>query len=101
MLRESFSYKRIRYAHNFEDAKVNQQHLPKELEGTKYYSPTDRGFEKTIPVFYLKTLSEIQDLCVKKYKKNTPVLTVDMDKTDFKNNKKDRKGLLNLIKRAL
>ncbi len=60
-----------------------------------------RGYEKTIPAFYLKILSETQDLCVKKYKKNTPVLTIDMDKTDFKKNKKDKNQLLNSIKMAL
>jgi len=75
--------------------KTNHKNLKKNIIKRK------RSYEKTIPAFYLKTLSETQDLCVKKYKKNTSVLTIDMDKLDFKNNKKDRKKLLNLIKKAL
>ncbi len=31
-----------KYAHNFKDAKVDQQHFPKELKGRKYTSPTDQ-----------------------------------------------------------
>ena len=34
-----------KYAHDFPDAKVAQQHLPDNLKGRKYYQPTDRGFE--------------------------------------------------------
>jgi len=37
--------KNYKYAHNFEDAKVDQQHLPDKLKGKKYYFPTDRGLE--------------------------------------------------------
>lgn len=33
------------YAHDAEDAKVDQQHLPEALEGRVYYRPTSRGFE--------------------------------------------------------
>jgi putative ATPase len=33
------------YAHDFPDAKVDQQHLPDRLKGRRYYRPTDRGFE--------------------------------------------------------
>lgn len=36
------------YAHNFKDALVEQQHLPKQLEGRKYYFPSERGWEKEI-----------------------------------------------------
>lgn len=60
-----------------------------------------RDYEKNIPIFYLKTLSEIQDLCVKKYKKRIPVLTINMDKTDLKKNKKDRDKFFRIIKKAL
>jgi len=38
--------KGYKYAHNFENAKVDQQHLPDKLKGKKYYLPTDRGLEK-------------------------------------------------------
>ncbi len=40
--------KGYKYAHDYEDAKVEQQHLPDELKDAKYYLPTDRGFEKVI-----------------------------------------------------
>lgn len=40
--------KGYQYAHNFEDAQVNQQHLPDELSGRRYYEPTDRGIEARI-----------------------------------------------------
>jgi len=40
--------KNYRYAHNFPDAQVSQQHLPDKLVGTKFYKPTDRGLEKKI-----------------------------------------------------
>jgi putative ATPase len=33
------------YAHDSADAVVNQQHLPENLSGRRYYIPTDRGFE--------------------------------------------------------
>lgn len=34
-----------KYAHDFEGAKVEQQHLPDRLVGRVYYEPTDRGWE--------------------------------------------------------
>ena len=34
-----------RYAHDHEDAVVDQEHLPATLAGRRYYEPTDRGFE--------------------------------------------------------
>ncbi len=37
-----------KYAPNFENSRVEQEHLPKELKGKKYYEPSDRGFEKEI-----------------------------------------------------
>lgn len=37
--------KGYKYAHDHEGAKVDQQHLPAELEGRVYYEPTDRGWE--------------------------------------------------------
>ena len=36
------------YAHDFEGAAVAQQHLPDNLAGRRYYTPTGRGFEATI-----------------------------------------------------
>jgi len=40
--------KGYKYAHDFPDAKVEQEHLPEPLRGKRFYHPTDRGFEETI-----------------------------------------------------
>jgi putative ATPase len=40
--------KGYKYAHDFPDHVVEQEHLPKELEGNKYYFPSDSGEEKQI-----------------------------------------------------
>jgi putative ATPase len=40
--------KGYKYAHNFKDGYIIQEHLPKELKDKRYYFPTDRGFEKEI-----------------------------------------------------
>ncbi len=37
--------KGYKYAHDFEGAIVDQEHLPEALRGRRYYQPTDRGFE--------------------------------------------------------
>ena len=37
--------KGYKYAHDFKDAQVEQEHLPPSFRGRKYYRPTDRGFE--------------------------------------------------------
>ena len=48
-LMEKLGYgKGYRYAHNFPGYIVDQEHLPEELKGRKYYSPSDSGYEKTI-----------------------------------------------------
>lgn len=40
--------KNLKYPHNYPDAVVNQQYLPDNLKGKKYYEPKDIGFEKEI-----------------------------------------------------
>jgi putative ATPase len=40
--------KEYKYAHDFEDTYVDQQHLPDKIDGTRYYHPTDRGYESRI-----------------------------------------------------
>ncbi len=42
--------KDYKYAHDYRDAYVAQDYLPRELAATqtRFYSPTDRGYEKTI-----------------------------------------------------
>jgi putative ATPase len=37
-----------RYAHDFADAQVDQEHLPPNLSGRRYYYPTDYGFEAKV-----------------------------------------------------
>ena len=37
-----------RYAHDEEGRIADQQHLPDELVGKRFYEPTERGYEKTI-----------------------------------------------------
>ena len=37
--------KGYKYAHDFPQAKVEQEHFPKSLRGRRYYFPTERGFE--------------------------------------------------------
>lgn len=40
--------KGYQYAHSFENAKVDQQHLPDQIRNQKFYHPTDRGLEAKI-----------------------------------------------------
>ncbi len=48
-LMEDLGYgKDYKYAHNFPGHIVDQEHLPEELKGRRYYSPSDSGHEKTI-----------------------------------------------------
>ncbi len=37
--------KGYKYAHDYEDAQVEQEHFPPNLQGRRYYEPTGRGFE--------------------------------------------------------
>lgn len=40
-----------KYAHDYDEGIVAQQNLPDRLKGRTYYSPTNRGYEKTIGQF--------------------------------------------------
>jgi putative ATPase len=40
--------KGYRYAHDFENAVVEQTHLPEALKGKRLYHPTGRGYEAVI-----------------------------------------------------
>jgi putative ATPase len=40
--------KGYKYAHDYENARVEQEHLPDSLRGRRYYRPTDRGHEARI-----------------------------------------------------
>lgn len=49
-----------KYAHNFKDNIVKQEHLPEKLKGRRYYNPTDNGFEKQIKERLLKWKKELE-----------------------------------------
>ena len=40
--------KGYRYAHDYENAIVAQEYLPKSIRGHRFYEPSERGFEQTI-----------------------------------------------------
>lgn len=42
------------YAHDFPNHYVEQQYLPSELEGEKFYRPTENGYEKEIQAYFAK-----------------------------------------------
>lgn len=48
LMKEMGYGKGYKYAHNYKDAYTPQDHLPDELDGQVFYSPTDRGYEKVI-----------------------------------------------------
>jgi putative ATPase len=48
LMRELGFGEQYRYAHDFEDAIVEQQHLPDNLLNRTYYQPVERGFEREI-----------------------------------------------------
>jgi putative ATPase len=48
-LMRDFGYgKDYKYAHDYEEKIVDQQHLPEELRNRRYYTPADSGYEKTL-----------------------------------------------------
>lgn len=49
-----------RYAHDYEGAAVDQEHLPESLRGRRYYEPTDRGREQKIRE-WMARMQEIRD----------------------------------------
>jgi len=48
LMKQSGYGKNYKYAHNYKNAFVQQEHLPDKLAGEIYYFPTQRGYEKTI-----------------------------------------------------
>lgn len=52
--------KGYKYAHQFPDHIVDQQHLPEKLEGRTYYHPSDQGFEKEIATRLARWRAELE-----------------------------------------
>ena len=48
LMRELDYGKGYRYAHDYTDSIVDQEHLPDQLQGRKYYHPTSRGYEALV-----------------------------------------------------
>ena len=46
-----------KYAHDYPNHYVKQQYLPSEIEGTKFYHPSENGYEKQIQE-HLKKIAE-------------------------------------------
>jgi putative ATPase len=40
--------KGYKYAHDYPDATVDQEHLPEEIRGRRFYNPSERGYENSI-----------------------------------------------------
>jgi putative ATPase len=60
--------KGYRYAHNYQEAYVPQDHLPDELLGQVFYHPTDRGYERTVA----ERLARWRNLRARTPEKKTP-----------------------------
>lgn len=48
LMKEMGYGKGYKYAHDYPGHFVKQQHLPDSLQGKRYYTPSDQGYEKTI-----------------------------------------------------
>jgi putative ATPase len=62
LMKEQGYGKGYKYAHDFNGGVADQQHLPEKLAGTRYYRPTERGYEKLIGerMAYLEGLKKEQ-----------------------------------------
>ncbi len=48
LMKELGYHQGYRYAHDYEEGYVAQQHLPDKLAGRRFYEPAGHGYEKTI-----------------------------------------------------
>jgi len=46
------------YAHDYPNHYVEQQYIPSELLGKKFYHPTENGYEKNIQEYFRKIHGE-------------------------------------------
>jgi putative ATPase len=64
LMKELGYHEGYRYAHDYEEGVVAQQHLPDELKNTRFYEPGDYGFEKEISkrlAWWEKRRRELED----------------------------------------
>lgn len=54
LMKEMGHGENYKYAHNYEGAIVDQEHLPEAIRGHRYYEPTDRGREEKIRAWMRK-----------------------------------------------
>ena len=71
MMKEIGYGKGYRYAHDHDQGLVDQEHLPSELAGQRYYHPTDRGYEDVVRQ-RLQRWREILQERARKCRKKTP-----------------------------
>ena len=60
LMKEMGHGKGYRYAHDYDGAAVEQEHLPETIRGHRYYEPTDRGREEKIRV-WMEKMGKIRD----------------------------------------
>jgi putative ATPase len=61
--------KGYQYAHDFGDAVTSEEYFPKELEGRRYYQPTDRGREAKLRDYLTQWLEKRRSLISEAKKK--------------------------------
>ena len=60
LMKEMGHGKGYRYAHDYDGAAVDQEHLPESIKGHRYYEPTDRGREEKIRA-WMEKMRKIRD----------------------------------------
>ncbi len=61
LMKEIGYAKDYKYAHNYDDHIVNQQHLPDKLKDKIYYKPTEMGFEDKVKKRFEEICRKLQD----------------------------------------
>ena len=54
LMKEMGHGKGYKYAHDYKDAMVNQEHLPESIRHHQYYEPTERGREQKIKAWLMR-----------------------------------------------
>ncbi len=58
-------HKGYRYAHDYQNAFIDESYLPESLEGRVYYEPSDRGYEAKIRSWYKRLKGEKENVSEK------------------------------------